>query len=44
MEHSLFLSFKKRLEFYYSQNVKIFMKKKKNTEFSKLESFYRECC
>lgn len=34
MENSLFLSFRKRLKFYYSQNVKTFMKK--ITEFSKL--------
>lgn len=43
MENSLFLSFRKRLKFYYSQNVKTFMKKK-ITEFSKLESFYRKWC
>lgn len=42
MENSLFLSFRKRLRFYYSQKVKTFMKKK-ITEFSKLESYYREC-
>lgn len=42
MENSLFHSYRKRLKFYCSQNVKSFMKKK--PEFSKLEGFYREWC
>lgn len=42
IENSLFPSLRKRLKFYYSQNVNTFMKK--ITEFSKLESFYREWC